>query len=191
MKFIDLAQHVHEIRASKSGRPVGAAMRVTEVWSCAIASPLSSISEILYYEASLPRPFDGLFVRLVSDSTGVERAAVYVEKSLDRHWKEFVAIKETMHCWSPGKTYVGSEPEVKSLVEAHCASKARYSAAVVADHDAILAAAEVMLPHFTVERHLKMGHDMEQLAAHHGLHPDIVREICRFDVLHARKNGSF
>jgi hypothetical protein len=190
MKFVELSQHLHELRAKRTGRPVGAAMRVNEVWQCAIDSPHSTISEVLYKESPLPRPFDGVFVRLVSEVEGVEKALILISKDLPKHWREFVATKETMHCWSPGESYVPPQ-DVRGLVEAHCAKEARYTPSVIADNDAILAAAEVMLPHYTVERHFGYGHDADQIAASHGMHPDIVREICRMDILHARKNGSF
>jgi hypothetical protein len=189
MKYVDLAQHLHELRASQSGRAVGAAMTMVEVWSALIASPTTGIAEVRYFEASLPRPFDGLFVRLRSDDEAREIAAVYVEKSLPNHWREFVAIKEMMHCWSPGLTYDGTPADAKNLVDALCNKAGRYTPSVVADKGAILAAAEVILPSFTVERHLKLGHDWAQIASSHGLHPDVVEMICRFDILHNRRNG--
>lgn len=189
MKYVELAQHLHEIRASQSGRAIGAAMSMLEVWSALIASPKTGIGEIRYFEASLPRPFDGLFVRLRSEDEAREVAAVYVKRDLPPHWREFVAIKEMMHCWAPGRTYDGTPADAKNLVDALCSKSGRYTPSVVADTSAILAAAEVILPSFTVERHLKLGHDWAQIAASHNLHPDIAEMICRFDILHHRRNG--
>ncbi len=36
MKFVDLSQHLHELRYKRSGRTIGAAMSVVEVWNGAI-----------------------------------------------------------------------------------------------------------------------------------------------------------
>lgn len=189
MKYVELAQHLHELRAARTGRPVGAGMSVMEVWSSLIESPKTGVTEIRYFEADLPRPFDGLFARLNRTEGPGEVAAIYVRKNLEPHWKEFVAIKEMMHCWAPGKTYDGTPSDAKNLVEALCSKAGRYTPSVAVDMGAILAAAEVILPSFTVERHLKLGHDFSQIAASHGIHPDIAEMICRFDLLHNRKNG--
>ena len=191
MKFVLLAEHLHELRLTRTGRAAGTAMRVAEVWNCAIESPLSSIAEITYRETDLPRPFDGMFVRLRGSADGSEKATIYVDKNLPRHLKEFVAIKEMMHCWSPPATYVGTPDSAAKLIGALCEKQGRYTASVAADNNAILAAGEVILPHYTVERHIGVGHDSAQIAAHHGLHPDITDMICSLDFLHHRKNGEF
>ena len=189
MKYVELAQHLHELRSARSGRSVGAAMSVSEVWVSILESNKTGASEILYYETPLPRPFDGLFARLVSEDESKEIGVVWVHNGLDRHWKEFVAVKEMMHCFTQGASYTGTPSDAKNLVEALCSKTGRYAPSVAADNSAILAAAEVILPHFTVERHLKLGHDTAQIAASHGLHPDVAEMICRFDLLHNRKNG--
>lgn len=189
MKYVDLAQHLHELRLTRSGRPVGAAMSVSEVWQCALDSHHSSIKEIFYYETELPEPFEGLFIRLRSEDEH-ERAAIYVHKDREKHWKEFIAIKEIMHCWSSASTYVGTPDNAKRLISALASRDVPYLQIVAADVGAILAAGEVILPHHMVERHIAMGHDNEQIAVHHGLHPDITRLICSLDFLHMRKNGS-
>jgi hypothetical protein len=191
MKFVDLAQHLHELRAARTGRPIGAAMTVFEVWNAAIDCTTNGISEILYFEAELPRPFDGMFFRLNESGGSREKAVIFVDKRLEKHWKQFVAIKEMMHCWSPGKSYVGTADDAKSLVEALSSktSASRYTQSVAADNSAILAAGEVILPHFTVERYIKQGMDFAQIAFSQGLHPDIAEIICRLDMLHARKSG--
>jgi hypothetical protein len=189
MKYVDLSQHIHELRAEKTGRAIGRGMRLTEVWSAVESSPKTDISEIRYYEANLPDPFDGLFIRLHTDD-GKSIAAVYVRKELDAHWKEFVAIKELMHCWSPTHTWEGTPESSRKLVKALTSKHGRYTPNVAADSGAVNAAAEVILPHKTVERHLAQNHDMTHIAEAHGLHVDIVEMICRHDMLHERKNGS-
>ncbi|WP_028710999.1 hypothetical protein [Paracoccus pantotrophus] len=189
MRFVELAEHLHNLRLEKSGRPAGAAMTVSEVWNGVYASSKTSISELRYYEAELPRPFDGMFVRLRADDES-ERALILVHKHLPKHWKEFAAIKEMMHCWSPPQTFVGSPESVKKLVSALCDKKGRYTPSVAADSGAILAAGEVILPHYRVERHIEQGHDAAAIANAHGLHPEVAELICRLDFLHHRKNGS-
>lgn len=189
MKITDLAQHLHELRSARTGRPIGAAMSVMEVWAGVIESPHSGIKEIRYFEANLPRPFDGMFVRLRSQVGSGEIAGIYVHKALPKHWREFVAIKEMMHCWYPGTSYDGTPADARNLVDALVSETSRYTSSVAADRTAIVAAAEVILPSFTVERHIKQGHDHNQIAVSHGLHPDVVEMICTLDMLHSRING--
>lgn len=189
MKYVELADHLHKLREARTGRPRGAAMRAMEVWQAVPESQLTDVSELLYFDVDLPRPIDGLFARLGKDGEPSHTAIIVTHRALPKHWKEFVAIKEMMHCWSDRAAFVGSPDEAKALAEALISTKVRYTASVAADHGAILAAAEVILPHYTVEWHESVGHDHAQIAAHHGLHPDIVELICRFDILHARKNG--
>lgn len=189
MKYVDLSQHLHELRAAKTGRGMGRGMRLGEVWQAALDSPKTDITSIRYFEADLPNPFDGVFVRLQNDR-GESEAVIYVRQSLEKHWKEFVAIKELMHCWSPAHTWEGTPQASRSLVKALTRKDGRYTPNVVADSGAVSAAAEVILPHKTVERHLAQGHDTMQIAATHGLHEEIVEMICRHDFLHARKSGS-
>jgi hypothetical protein len=188
MKYVDLSQHIHELRAEKTGRAIGRGMRVAEVWDAALASPKNDISFLKYFEADLPDPFDGIFVRLQRD--GESGAVVYVRRTLEVHWKEFVAIKELMHCWSPVHTWEGTPSSTKLLVKALTRKDGRYTPNVAADSGAVSAAAEVILPHTTVERHLEQGHDFIQIAMMHGLHEEVVEMICRHDFLHHRKNGS-
>jgi len=191
LKYTDLSQHLHLLRHNATGRPVGAAMSVVEVWNAIIASELTSIEEIRFFEAELPSPCDGLFTRLLNSKDGNEVAAVYVRKDLDKHWKEFVAIKEMMHCFTPGSKYINGPKDAAGLVEALASRSPRYTPAVAADDGAILAAAEVILPHYTVERLMQAGQDLTQIAHHHGLHVDVVQQICRLDFIHHRKNGGF
>lgn len=189
MKYVDLSQHIHEMRANKTGRAIGRGMRLMEVWQAALDSPLTDITEILYYEADLPNPFDGLFARL-QGKNDESIAAIYVRRDLEDHWREFVAIKELMHCWSPVDTWEGTPSASRKLATALTRREGRYTPNVAADSGAVHAAAEVILPHKTVERHLAQGHDVAQIAFAHGLHEEIVEMICRHDLLHTRKNGS-
>lgn len=189
MKYVELSQHLHELRHQRTGRVIGAAMSVVEVWNAAIDCNLNDISEIRYRETKLPRPFDGQFVRMTNADETRAIGVVYVDRDLPKHWKEFVAIKEMMHCWSPGSTWVGTPTSAASLVNALNSKSSRYTAIAAADRGAVLAAAEVILPHYAVERHLGLGHDYLQIASSHGLHPEVAEMICQFDVLQQRKNG--
>jgi len=145
MKYVELSQHIHELRAEKSGRAIGRGMRLIEVWSAVEDSPKTDISSIRYFETELPEPFDGLFVRLQGNENE-SIAVVYVRKSLDAHWKEFVAIKELMHCWSPNHTWEGTPASSRKLVKALTSKHGRYTPNVAADSGAVNAAAEVILP---------------------------------------------
>lgn len=189
MKYVALSQHLHELRFEQTGRAIGRGMRLSEVWSAVIASTKTDIRKIHYYEADLPEPFDGLFARL-QHNDGDSQAAVFVRKSLDDHWKEFVAVKELMHCWSPVGTWEGTPASSRSLVKALTSKHGRYTPNVAADSGAVHAAAEVILPHKTVERHIALKQDVAAIAFAHGLHEEIVEMICRHDMLHYRKNGS-
>ncbi len=189
MKFSELSQHIHELRYEASGRAIGRGMRCSEVWSAAIKCPKNGVDAIRYHETKLPEPVHGIFCRLDQED-GTTIAAIYVQKTLDSHWKEFIAIKELMHCWSPGNTRVGTQKSSRLLVKALTTKQGPYTPNVAADSAAVFAAAEVILPHYTVERHLEMGHDFAEIANQQGLHHDIVEMICRHDVLQRRKNGS-
>lgn len=190
MKFIDLCQHLHQLRFAKTKRSIGSRMTAFEVWNAAIACPLNGISEIYVKETELPLPFDGLFARLSNSAGTSEIACIYVRHGLEPHWQEFAVIKELMHCWSPGKTYVGTPQNAKSLVTALVNRAGKYTASVAADDSAVIAAAEVMLPHFTLERHIAAELPIEEIAVRHNLHPDIARMICSIELLPKRKNGS-
>lgn len=187
MKYTELAEHLHKLRETRGGRARGAAMRVSEVWECVHESQLTDIAELRWFDLPLPRPVDGLFARVRVG--GIQTGLIVTHKYLPKHWKEFAAIKEMMHCFSPPGSYVTAPKDAEALLEGLISSTERYSASVVADKKAILAAAEVILPHYQVDWHIEVGHDHAQIAAHHGLHPDVVSLICRFDVLQARRNG--
>lgn len=189
MKFSDLAQHIHELRYQATGRAIGRGMRCSEVWSAALKCPKNGVDAIRYYEADLPEPFHGVFSRL-DHVDGTTIAVIYVQKTLDQHWKEFITIKELMHCWSPGETRVATQETSRLLVKALTTKQGPYTPNVAADSAAVFAAAEVILPHYTVERHIAEGIDIIEIASRHGLHVDIVEMICRHEVLQIRKNGS-
>lgn len=187
--FVTLSEHIHELRAAASGRPPGNAMRFSEVWQAAIDCPRNGISGVRYFdEQSLPEPFSGIFVRLSGYDSNL--AAVYVDRDLGEPWKEFASIKEMMHCWSPGHTYVGTSGEAKDLVGAHVAPATPFPSSVNSDNKAILAAAEVILPHYTAERYITQGKDFAQIAFECGLDPVIVRFICSPEILRQRKQGA-
>lgn len=189
MKYSELSQHIHELRYAATGRAIGRGMSFTEVWSAAIACPKNGVDDIRYYETNLPKPFHGLFARLEHEN-GKTIVAIYVHEKLDQHWKEFVATKELMHCWSPGETRVGTLEASKQLVTSLITKQGPYTPNAMADDAAVHAAAEVILPHYTAERHLEQGHDFAQIAFSHGLNQEIVEMICRHDMLQIRKNGT-
>ena len=190
MKIAELAQHLHQLRHNRSGRAIGSAMTVGEVWASVLESDKTSIDRIDVHIEDLPRPVDGMFSRLVLPGDPEEEiAAVYVHRELERHWKEFIIIKEMMHCFTPMDGYCSTPEEAKQLLTALVQQGGRYTLNVAADDAGIIAAAEVILPHKTVESHLAQGLDTDEIAARHGLHPDIVSEICRVDIMHYRKNG--
>lgn len=189
MKFSELSQHIHELRYEATGRAIGRGMRCMEVWSAALKCPKNGVDAIRYYEADLPEPVHGVFSRL-DHKDGTTYAVIYVQKTLDQHWKEFITIKELMHCWSPGDTRVATREASRLLVKALTTKQGPYTPNVAADSAAVFAAAEVILPHYTVERHIAEGIDFEEIAVRHGLHPAITKMICQHEVLQARKNGS-
>lgn len=190
MRFSELSQHIHELRYASTKRAIGRGMSFTEVWHAAISCPKNGVDSILYYETDLPKPFHGVFTRLEDNKTGETIVAIYVHKSLEQHWKEFVATKELMHCWSPGETRVGTLETSKQLVTSLTTKQGPYTPNAIADAAAVHAAAEVILPHYTAERHLEQGQDFAQIAFSHGLHQEIVEMICRHDMLQERKNGT-
>lgn len=191
MKITDLAQHLHQTRHNKSGRAIGNAMNVSEVWECVLASDRTSIDRIDVHLQKLPRPVDGLFARVTpSSDQEKEIAAVFVNNDLPPHWRDFIIIKEMMHCFTPMERYNSTPQDTESLLTSLVKRGGRYSLSVAADDAGLIAAAEVILPHKTVENLLATGQDFNQIAARHGLHPEIVHEICRFEMMHYRKNGT-
>lgn len=192
MKFTELSLHIHGLRHQRSGRSIGAAMRLVEVCDAAIHSDLNDISQVHYYHIDLVDDMMGNFCRLINRDTGRQIALVFVNKRMPKHWQEFVAIKETMHCWSPRDSYVAGPGDVGKLLSGHIGKVGSYSITpvIAADVNAITAAAEVMLPAATILPLMNMGLDYAEIAHRHGLHPDIVAEISKVEILHARLNGS-
>lgn len=191
LKITDLSQHLHLIRHNKSGRAIGNAMGVSEVWNCILDSDKTSIDQIDVHIEALPRPVDGMFARIVEKNDPErEIAAVYVSNQLPNHWRDFIIIKEMMHCFTPMTGYCSTPKAAKNVLNDLVIRGGRYTLNVAADDAGILAAAEVILPHKTVEALIAVGQDTDQIAVRHGLHPDVVREICRVDIMFKRKNST-
>lgn len=196
MKFVDLSQHLRELRNNSSGRKPSAAMRGMEVWKAAIKCPDNGISAVFYNETKLPAPAYGFFSRL-GDGNGNFIADIYVHKPhhksekrrLAPHWKEFVLIKELMHCWSPLSTYVGSPQAAAELLDTLNIPSGPFGRIAIADFIAVLAAAEVVLPYDIVKAAMGAGKETAQIAHEHGLHPEIVAYICRHDIMEERLIG--
>lgn len=194
LKITELAQHLHQLRHNKSGRAIGAAMNVGEVWEAVLLSDKTSVDRIDVHIQELPRPVDGMFSRIVlpggDGSAEQELAAVFVDAKLPNHWRDFIIIKEMMHCFTPMDGYCSTPGEATQLLQALVKRGGRYTLNVAADDAGIIAAAEVILPHKTAESLLAIGMDTTEIANRHGLHPEIVAEICRMDIMHYRKNGN-
>lgn len=191
MKFVDLSQHLRELRFRRSGREMHSAMTAIEVWKGALECQHNGIGQIVLKETALPRPFDGMFARMKSrGEPALDLGVVFLGESVPTHWVEFVVIKELMHCWSPKNTFVGDPDEVAQLVTALNMRSTRYTANVASDLLAIQAAAEVILPHYVVDRALSTGVEIIELGHRHGLHPEVAELICRHDILSLRRNGS-
>ena len=170
---------------------MNAAMRVQEIWSAVEESTLTSIGKIFLSIENLERPVDGMFVRLANLGDGPDMAHIFIHRELPAHWREFVAVKEIMHCFTPPEKFASTPLAVSQLFDELSDVDMPYTPRIAADDDGILAAAEMILPHNIVESMIAAGMEMEQIAIHHGLHPDVVKFICRLDIIHARKNGSF
>lgn len=191
LKITELAQHLHQLRHNKSGRAVGSAMMVSEVWAAILESDKTSIDRIDVHIEDLPRPVDGMFARIVlPGNPEQEIGAVYVHDGLPKHWRDFIIIKEMMHCFTPMDGYCSTPEDAEKLLQALVKRGGRYTLNVAADDAGIIAAAEVILPHKTVESLQAVGLDTDEIANRHGLHPEIVAEICRVDIMHYRKNGT-
>lgn len=86
LKITELAQHLHQLRHNRSGRAVGSAMNVSEVWASVLESQETSIDRIDVHIECLPRPIDGMFARVVlPEQPEQEIAAVYAHKELPLH----------------------------------------------------------------------------------------------------------
>lgn len=166
-------------------------MMVSEVWAAILESDKTSIDRIDVHIEDLPRPVDGMFARIVlPGNPEQEIGAVYVHDGLPKHWRDFIIIKEMMHCFTPMDGYCSTPEDAEKLLQALVKRGGRYTLNVAADDAGIIAAAEVILPHKTVESLQAVGLDTDEIANRHGLHPEIVAEICRVDIMHYRKNGT-
>jgi hypothetical protein len=191
MKFVELGKHLRKLRQDATGLSPLGAMRVMEVWQAAIRCPLNGISTIYYNETRLPAPLLGFFARLGGAQKGADIADIYVHKPhphahkrrLESHWKEFVIIKELMHCWSPKATYVGTSAQAAELLTTLNAPSGPFGAMAAADYMALLAAAEVIMPCSIIQEKLAAGKDITQFAHEQGLHPEIMAYISRHDIL--------
>ena len=195
MTFVELSKYLRQMRANRSGRPFSAAMRAMEVWQCAIECESNGVAEIIYSEVRLPRPFDGVFSRHRPIGGGGDLVEIFVHrpnskaKQIPSHWKEFIVIKELMHCWSPASTFQGTPAAVSDLVNDLNTPASRYGTGAAADQSAIFAASEVILDHETVERSLAEKVSLDEIAVRHGLHPEIVNFICQHHFMAERKSG--
>lgn len=189
MRFIELSEYLHQLRFEQSGRGIGYRMTAMEIWTLAQNCKKNGITKVFVKEACLPPSFDGTFARMTSEAGDGDICYIFINEELDNHWKEFVIAKELMHCWSPGKTYIGEPDKAANLVEALTARSGKYTAAVAADAGAIVAAAEVILPHYTLERDFARELPLEEIASRHNLHPDVAKTICSIDLMNMRKSG--
>ena len=196
MKFVDLSRHLRQLRSDRTGRLASSAMNAIEVWQGALECPQNGIGQIYYNDANLPAPLLGFFARMRGPLGDV--ADIYVHKPhgksnkrrLARHWKEFVIIKELMHCWSPTRTYNGTANVAADLLSDLNTPSGPFGVTAQADYVAILAAAEVILPGAPVKKAIAQGKEIAQIAVEHALHPELVAYICRHDILEARMHGS-
>lgn len=197
MKFVELSSHLRKLRQDKTGRAPSAAMRVMEVWQAAIACQVNGISDIFYNETKLPAPLLGFFSRM-RNADGREVADIFVhrphpsstKRRLAPHWKEFVIIKELMHCWSPSSTYVGSPDAAAELINTLNTPSGPFGAMAASDYMALLAAAEVIMPCSQIKAAMEKGKDSDQLAHEQGVHTEIMGYICRHDIMEQRLDGS-
>jgi hypothetical protein len=198
MKIVDLGKHLRKLRHDRTGRALNAAMRVGEVWQGALDCDSNRISQIFYYETRLPSPLLGFFSRLEKEDSG-DIATIFVhrpypksnKRRLAQHWKEFVIIKELMHCWSPRSSYVGTPEEVAELLSDLNTPSGPFGTPMAkSDYMALLAAAEVILSGELTKRELAQGKDFQQIGHEHGLHPDVAKYICRHDIIEARLSES-
>lgn len=190
MKFVDLSQHLRQLRSDAAGRNVNGAMNAMQVWQAAEMCPKNGISKVYYNETRMPAPLLGFFARMRGKDGEGDIADIYVhrphphahKRRLEPHWKEFVIIKELMHCWSPESTYVGTPAQAAELLTT-LNSSGPFGAMAISDHIAILAAAEVIMPCAVIKNALASGKELAQLAHEQGLHPEIMAYIGQHDML--------
>lgn len=138
----------------------------------------------------LPPSFEGLFLRF--RKSGEEKVIIATSQNLSHARQEFVISKELMHCWSPANSRVNSPDRAKKLAEALSLSSPVSPATfkdVQADQAAIMAAAEVILPHYVLEKEIAENIPLEETASRHNIDIEIAKIICPHYTLNARKNG--
>lgn len=192
MKYTALSEHLHQLREklTRGAKPPGYRMSAMDIWLCALKSDLNNISDIRVLIDILPPGFEGLFVRFRENDK--EKVIIATGQNLSHARQEFVISKELMHCWSPPNSRVNSPDRAKALAEALSLSSPISAATfkdVQADRAAIMAAAEVILPHYILEKAIAEGISLDEIASRHNIDIEIAKEICPHYTLNARKNG--
>lgn len=193
MKFTELSEHLHELRFQRTNGAIakGNMMPVMDIWKGALDSDQNTVSDIKVLIDILPAGFEGLFLRC--NQGGQERVIIATGIGLSKARQRFVIAKELMHCWSPKSTYVSDQQEIARLALGLTFAGTvdeQTLKAVQADRAGITAAAEVILPHYVLEKDIREELPMEEIASRHNLDIEIAREICQHYMLDARKNGS-
>lgn len=167
-----------------------------EVWKGALECPKNGITEIFCNDARLPAPVYGAFFRL-NGPDGSSVADIYLHRPRDdsnkrrlpAHWREFMLIKELMHCWSPPETFVGTPDKAAELLTDLNTLSGPFGSMAQSDIIAVLAAAEVVLPYELCRHEMGRGKEPEQIGHEQSIHPAIAAYICRHDILEWRKDG--
>ncbi|MFT8471389.1 hypothetical protein [Acetobacter persici] len=192
MKFTDLSEHLHELRATRTNNAMvkGRMMSAMDIWQGALDSDRNNVKDIRVLIDTLPPGFEGIFLRYSQKNE--EKVIIATGIGLSHPRQRFVIAKELMHCWSPKDSYVG-DPKIASDLALALTYKTTIDASMLkivqADRAAITAAAEVILPHYVIEKEIREGISLEETASRHNLDMEIAREICPHYTLAARKNG--
>lgn len=201
MKFTELSEHLHELRHKRSNGAIakGYMMSAMDIWRGALESDLNTIADIRVLIDTLPPGFEGLFIRFKqkkhehSKQKKHENVIIATGIGLSRARQRFVIAKELMHCWSPKPSYVSEAEAAAKLALALTLSSTideNTLKDVKADRAAQTAAAEVILPHYVIEKDIRDEISLEEMASRHNLDMEIAREICPHYTLTARKTGT-
>lgn len=193
MKFTELSEHLHSLRArlTRGAKQPGYRMSAMDIWLCALKSDLNKISDIRVLIDTLPPGFEGLFLRLREGSE--EKVIIATGKHLSHARQEYVISKELMHCWSSSDSWVNNPERARKLAEGLSLSapiSPETFKDVKSDRDANNAAAEVILPHYVIEKEIAEQIPLEETASRHNLDIEIAKIICPHYTLKARKQGS-
>lgn len=193
MKFTDLSDHLHELREqrTKGALSRGRMMPVMDIWQGALDSPLTTVNDIRLKIGALPLGFEAGFVRFKHGDK--DCVIIATGEGLSRARMSFVVAKELMHCWSPKSTYVANPESAGKLAQALCYTTTVDQDTlklVHSDKAAFMAAAEVILPHYTLAKDFALGIPIEEIASRHSLSIEIAREICAPQTMNIRKSGS-